>query len=127
MKKHIWFYFLFLPVMLSCSSDNSNPLTSQDQLLGRWIQESSNGVILNTNDRYLTLTFRDDGTFEMVIISGRLSGNPITDTLSGKFFISGSQLTTLFSNGTSDSVSVKFEAGRMIFEDSLGNTTTYLR
>ncbi|MGA1196835.1 MAG: hypothetical protein ACO36I_10095 [Candidatus Latescibacterota bacterium] len=126
MKKHIWLYLLFLP-FLSCGSDNSNPLVSQDQLLGRWIQESSNGVILNTNDRYLTLTFSQDGTFEMVIISGRLSGNPITDTLSGTFFISGSQLTTLFSNGTSDSVSVKFEDTRMIFEDSLGNTTTYLR
>lgn len=127
MKKLIWFCLLFLPIMTSCSSDNSNPLTSQDQLLGRWIQESSNGVTLNTNDRYLTLTFREDGTFEMVIISGRLSGNPITDTLSGTYFISGSQLTTMFSNGTSDSVSVKFEAGRMIFEDELGNATTYLR
>jgi hypothetical protein len=127
MKKHIWFCLLFLPLIISCASDNSNPLVSQDQLLGRWIQESSNGVTLNTNDRYLTLTFRDDTTFEIVIITGRRSGNPITDTLTGTFFISGSQLTTLFSNGTSDSVSVKFEAGRMIFEDSLGNTTTYLR
>ncbi|MBT5831602.1 MAG: hypothetical protein HOH77_15555, partial [Candidatus Latescibacteria bacterium] len=90
---------------------------SQDQILGSWIQESTNEFLLNTNDRFLTLTFRADGTFEITIVTGRLAGNPITDKLNGTFFLSGFQLTTTFSDGTSNSVSVKIDANRMILED----------
>jgi hypothetical protein len=120
MTKHLLLCLLFL-------QSSGNPLASQDQLYGRWIQESSNGVPLNTSDRYLTLTFMEDGTFELVVVTGRLSGNPITETLKGTYFVSGSQLTTLFADGASNSVGVSFDGGRMTFKDAAGNTTTYLR
>ncbi|MFT5365244.1 MAG: hypothetical protein ACI8V2_000181 [Candidatus Latescibacterota bacterium] len=128
MKKYLLFCLFSLSLTVSCSSNNTgNPLASQDQLLGAWIQESANEFTLNTNNRFLTLTFRADATFEIVIVTGRLSGNPITDTLQGTYFVSGSQLTTVFSDGTSDSVSVKFDGDRMIFEDGLGNVSVYRR
>lgn len=126
MKKYLFLCLLSFPLMLSCSSSNSgNPITSQDQLLGSWIQESSNGVPLNLDNRFLTLTFHADSTFEIVIVTGRLSGNPITDTIQGTYFLSGFQLTTTFSNGESDSVSVNIDDNRLIFENATGNISIY--
>jgi len=125
MKKYLSFCLLCLPLIFSCGSEN--PLVSQDQILGSWIQESTNEFLLNTNDRFLTLTFRADGTFEITIVTGRLAGNPITDKLNGTFFLSGFQLTTTFSDGTSNSVSVKIDANRMILEDPQGNISVYRR
>lgn len=125
MKKYLVLCLLSLPLMLSCGNSKGNPLTSQDQLLGSWIQESSNDVLLNLDNRFLTLTFRADNSFEITIVTGRLSGNPITETLQGTYFLSGSQLTTTFSNGTTESVSVTIKGTRLIFEDAGGNISVY--
>jgi len=123
MKKYLSFCLICLPLIFACGSDN--PIVSQNQILGSWIQESSNDFLLDTNNRFLTLTFRADGSFEIIIVTGRLSGNPITDTLNGTYFLSGFQLTTVFSDGTSNSVSVKIDGDRMIFEDPQGNVSVY--
>ena len=126
MKKYLFLCLFSFPLLISCgSSKTGNPITSQDQLLGSWIQESSNGVPLNLDNRFLTLTFRADSTFELVIVTGRQSGNPITDTIEGTYFLSGFQLTTTFSNGTSESVSVNIDDNRLIFEDATGNISVY--
>lgn len=123
MKKCFSYCLICLPLLFSCGSDN--PVVSQDQILGSWIQESTNEFLLDTNNRFLTLTFRSDGTFEIIIVTGRLSGNPITDTLNGTYVLSGFQLTTTFDDGTRNIVSVKIDGNRMIFEDEQGNVSVY--
>jgi hypothetical protein len=127
MKKQLFLYLFIVPLMFSCGGDSANPIVSQDQILGAWIQESANDFILVTNDRYLTLTFREDATFEIIVVTGRGSGNPITETIQGTYILSGIQLTTTFQDGLSSTVTIKIEGDRMIFEDATGNVSVYRR
>lgn len=125
MKTRALFCAIALLFLTACGSDN--PVVSQSQILGTWTQESTNGIPLDPTVQTLTLTFNADGTFEIIIVTNPVSGNPITDTLQGTYFLSGFQLNTTFPDGSSESVSVSIDNGRMTFEDSFGNKTTYRR
>lgn len=119
--------FLFACIALLTSCGKVNPDISQNQILGTWILESSNGELIDTTDQNLTLTFRQDNTFEIVATTDLLTDTPKTETLRGSYFISGFQLSILYENNTTENVFVTLEGARMTFNDDFGNTTTYRR